>query len=87
MLQIGNAVPPPMGEAIGFEIRKCIGEVESKLTADAGSSWSGNSLSTFHFVQEHYCTASMYENKLLCTNTYSYKISFKNFIIAYSYQA
>jgi site-specific DNA-cytosine methylase len=28
LLQIGNAVPPPMGAAIGFEIRKCISAAE-----------------------------------------------------------
>lgn len=35
MLQIGNAVPPPMGAAIGFEIRKCISVVEERNKAEA----------------------------------------------------
>ena len=26
--QVGNAVAPPMGKAIGVEIRKCVAEVE-----------------------------------------------------------
>jgi hypothetical protein len=35
MLQIGNAVPPPMGAAIGFEIRKCISVVEERRKAES----------------------------------------------------
>ncbi|KAJ9600521.1 hypothetical protein L9F63_026341, partial [Diploptera punctata] len=32
--QIGNAVPPPMGAAIGFEIRKCIAQADNKENQD-----------------------------------------------------
>jgi site-specific DNA-cytosine methylase len=35
MLQIGNAVPPPMGAAIGFEIRKCISVIEERRKAES----------------------------------------------------
>lgn len=36
--QIGNAVPPPMGAAIGYEIRQCIAEVEKKIKPKAEAS-------------------------------------------------
>jgi len=29
-LQIGNAVPPPMGTAIVFDIRKCVSAMEER---------------------------------------------------------
>jgi hypothetical protein len=35
MLQIGNAVPPPMGAAIGCEIKKCISVVEERRKAES----------------------------------------------------
>lgn len=35
ILQIGNAVPPPMGAAIGFEIRKCVSVVEERRKAES----------------------------------------------------
>lgn len=34
--QIGNAVPPPLGAALGFEIRKCLKDyVDANTNADA----------------------------------------------------
>ncbi|GFG40968.1 hypothetical protein Cfor_10749, partial [Coptotermes formosanus] len=33
--QIGNAVPPPMGAAIGFEIRKCVSAVQERRKAQS----------------------------------------------------
>ena len=40
--QIGNAVPPPMGRAIGTEIRKAMAKREQKRAAViVGSSGSG----------------------------------------------
>jgi hypothetical protein len=35
LLQIGNAVPPPVGAAIGFEIRKCVSAVEERRKAQS----------------------------------------------------
>ena len=35
LLQIGNAVPSPMGAAIGFEIRKCVYVMEERRKAQS----------------------------------------------------
>ncbi|CAD1477928.1 unnamed protein product [Heterotrigona itama] len=35
--QIGNAVPPPLGAALGFEIRKCLKDDDADADADADS--------------------------------------------------
>nr|UOI87905.1 DNA cytosine-5-methyltransferase 1 [Sogatella furcifera] len=32
--QVGNAVPPPMGAAIGYELRKCVAQAQSVTTMD-----------------------------------------------------
>jgi len=35
LLQIGNAVPPLMGAAIGFDIRKCVSAMEERRKAQS----------------------------------------------------
>lgn len=32
--QIGNAVPPPLGAALGFEIRKCLKDADADADAN-----------------------------------------------------
>nr|CAD7206763.1 unnamed protein product [Timema douglasi]CAD7420573.1 unnamed protein product [Timema poppensis] len=36
--QVGNAVPPPLGAAIGFEIRKCVGVKRQVMSSDHDNS-------------------------------------------------